>query len=278
MIATGNYRASLRAILKLAEDDNTPPDTACEKIAAIADELLKMEKGETQQNQSPVVTDEAEMLSHALTDERMMEICKGRSFYYREVFGMSAAWLRTYRALEAALSSGGVRVNEADLASFRTTVQRICDGEFYRDYDRDTEALGPLRRILSAIDPSPSPAHAETVAPYAAAPAPVEQIKTLLDNCHTVEDIDIAAQHEAVMKLVEAMASLLDTFKAHFAGYEAEPIATDDDGLLLEAAIEANAVMLNDDGTIYAYKQEDLLRLIKCALARDFRPLYGDRT
>ena len=55
--------------------------------------------------------------------------------------------------------------------------------------------------------------------------------------------------------------------------YEA-PDFTEDDGYLLEAALQAGSVMLNDDGTAHAFKQEDLLRLMKCAMERDFTPLW----
>lgn len=59
--------------------------------------------------------------------------------------------------------------------------------------------------------------------------------------------------------------------------YEA-PDFTEDDGYLLEAALQAGSVMLNDDGTVHAFKQEDLLRLIKCAMDRDFTPLWEKPT
>lgn len=59
--------------------------------------------------------------------------------------------------------------------------------------------------------------------------------------------------------------------------YEA-PDFTEDDGYLLEAALQAGSVMLNDDGSVHAFKQEDLLRLIKCAMDRDFTPLWEKPT
>jgi hypothetical protein len=57
-----------------------------------------------------------------------------------------------------------------------------------------------------------------------------------------------------------------------FPDYQAADF-TDDDGHLLGAAHQAGAVFLNDDATVYAFKQDDLLKLIKCALRGDFRPL-----
>jgi hypothetical protein len=56
-------------------------------------------------------------------------------------------------------------------------------------------------------------------------------------------------------------------------GYEA-PAITDEEGHLLEAALQAGAHMLNDDGTVYAFTQENLLRLMKCAIAGDFLSLW----
>lgn len=42
------------------------------------------------------------LIEHALTDDRMMSINSHKSFRYEETFGMSGAWLRTWRALQAA--------------------------------------------------------------------------------------------------------------------------------------------------------------------------------
>ncbi|SDJ25647.1 hypothetical protein SAMN05428983_0850 [Agrobacterium fabrum] len=56
--------------------------------------------------------------------------------------------------------------------------------------------------------------------------------------------------------------------------YEASPIASDGDGYLLEAALQAGAQSINDDATVYAFTQEQLLRFTKCALDRDFLPLW----
>lgn len=55
--------------------------------------------------------------------------------------------------------------------------------------------------------------------------------------------------------------------------YEA-PGLTEPDAYLLEAALQAGAHMLNDDGTVYAFTEERLVRFIKCALDRDFSPLW----
>lgn len=60
--------------------------------------------------------------------------------------------------------------------------------------------------------------------------------------------------------------------------YEAPPIATDADGRLLEAALQAGAQSINDDATVYAFTQDQLLRFTKCALDRDFLPLWDKPT
>jgi hypothetical protein len=61
---------------------------------------------------------------------------------------------------------------------------------------------------------------------------------------------------------------------AELLNYEA-PDMSEADSYLIEAALQAGSVMLNDDGTAHAFKQEDLLRLIKCAMNCDFTPLWS---
>ncbi|NSZ73919.1 hypothetical protein G6L74_09215 [Agrobacterium tumefaciens] len=55
--------------------------------------------------------------------------------------------------------------------------------------------------------------------------------------------------------------------------YEA-PQISESDGHLIEAVLQAGAHMLNDDGTVYAFTEEQLLRFTKCAFERDFSPLW----
>jgi len=45
--------------------------------------------------------------------------------------------------------------------------------------------------------------------------------------------------------------------------YEAAPIQNDADGHLIELAMDLGAEMINNDGTVYAIMEEDLLRLLK---------------
>lgn len=59
--------------------------------------------------------------------------------------------------------------------------------------------------------------------------------------------------------------------------YEA-PNCTEAEGHLLGAVLQAGAHMLNDDGTVYAFTEEQLLRFTKCALERDFTPLWDKPT
>ncbi|MDH1266739.1 hypothetical protein N5C81_03800 [Rhizobium pusense] len=60
--------------------------------------------------------------------------------------------------------------------------------------------------------------------------------------------------------------------------HRASPIVTDADGYLIEAALQAGAQSINDDATVYAFTQEQLLRFTKCALERDFTPLWNKPT
>jgi len=50
---------------------------------------------------------------------------------------------------------------------------------------------------------------------------------------------------------------------ATLAAYEAPPMATDADGFICEMALQHGAEMLNDDGTVYAFTQEQLLAYTK---------------
>lgn len=50
--------------------------------------------------------------------------------------------------------------------------------------------------------------------------------------------------------------------KAPFPDYDAEPIESDSDGFRIEVFLHFGAKMINDDGTVFAIKQDDLLRYI----------------
>ncbi|WMT85618.1 hypothetical protein NO932_11830 [Pelagibacterium sp. 26DY04] len=141
-------------------------------------EAWKEYEAMTQQNQSPVVTDEMV--------ERAIKAWPDGLHDPRNKIAMRAA-------LEAALPSG-VRVDEPEWPDVAEDDPRVMiaakaiaehgigrkwdDFEPVNAYDFDHGDLIEYGRAavaaLSAIEPAPSPSHAETVAPYAAAPAPAE--------------------------------------------------------------------------------------------------------
>ena len=129
----------------------------------------------TQQNQSPVVTDAelGKMIDH---------VGSGDGIDGPEAYA-ALKELRERRTLEAALPSG-MRIDDAarrkiELWFFRDILseERL---KLFSIFGMPVDEIGvthghqriALRRVLSAIEPTPSPSHAETVAPYAAAPAP----------------------------------------------------------------------------------------------------------
>jgi hypothetical protein len=74
--------------------------------------------------------------------------------------------------------------------------------------------------------------------------------------------------------LATELADLRQRVPLELLNYEAPPILSDSDGHLLEAVLQAGAHMINDDATVYAFTEENLLRFIKCALNKDFTPLW----
>ena len=58
-----------------------------------------------------------------------------------------------------------------------------------------------------------------------------------------------------------------------FPDYDAEPIETDADGFRIEGFLHFGAKMINDDGTVFAIKQDDLLRYIS-ALTQTTDPAH----
>jgi hypothetical protein len=102
-----------------------------------------------------------------------------------------------------------------------------------------------------------------------------------LGHCHRNQSTSLAvdtigAIAEGLNAVAEALRASGDVrvIPAELLNYEA-PDMSEADSYLIEAALQAGSVMLNDDGTAHAFKQEDLLRLIRCAMNRDFTPLWS---
>lgn len=101
-----------------------------------------------------------------------------------------------------------------------------------------------------------------------------------LNHCH--RNRSDSATLDTIGAMAEGFSAVANALRAdtsvkllpdELLNYEA-PKLTEAQHFMLEAALQANAAVLNDDATVYAYRIDDLVRLIECAMNRNFMPLF----